>query len=338
MKRINIGLLGGGTVGANVLTLLHRRERLFNALGFQLNILPVVVRDLNKPRAHEHPNISFTDDASVLDNADVLIEMIGGTSKTLARVLPHLKSGKPLVTANKAMLSENWSELKQFAKDGQLYYEASVMAGTPVIGPLTGTLRSSNPLELHAILSGTCNYILTRMEAGASYEQALEEAQAKGYAEDPPTLDVSGTDAAHKLCVLARVTVDPDFAWESLEIRGIDDLPREKMQTALREGKRLKLVGSITPSGATWRARVRPVLLNPEHPLAQSAATRNCMIFAGDASGTVIMQGGGAGGMVTASAVVGDLIDHLAGVTGHEPRPEAAPVPNDYVPEEFEEL
>jgi homoserine dehydrogenase len=338
MKRVSIGLIGGGTVGANVLTLLHRRERLFNALGFELHLLPVVVRDLNKRRPHEHPNASFTTDASVLQDADVILEMIGGTDRTLERLLPHLNAGKPVITANKAMLAECWSELKSFAVNGQLYYEASVMAGTPVIGPLTGTLRSSNPLELHAILSGTCNYILTRMEAGVHYDDALQEAQAKGYAEDPPTLDVSGTDAAHKLCVLARVTVDPDFDWKKLEIKGIDDLNQEKVLEAVKQGKRVKLIGSITPDTQGWRARVRPVLLEADHPLAQSDSSRNAMVFNGDASGVVIVQGGGAGGLVTASAMVGDLIDHLAGVTGHEPRPEAAPIPAEHQAEEFEEI
>lgn len=338
MKRIAIGLIGGGTVGANVLSLLHRRERLFNALGYDLNLLPVVVRDLGKRRPHEHPNASFTTDAGVLEGADVIMEMIGGTDRTLERLLPHLGAGKPVITANKAMLAECWKDLRDFAVNGQLYYEASVMAGTPVIGPLTGTLRSSNPLELHAILSGTCNYILTRMEAGTRYEDALQEAQAKGYAEDPPTLDVSGTDAAHKLCVLARVTVDPDFDWHALEIKGIDDLDRDRVLEAVQQGQRVKLVGSITPESGGWRARVRPIVLPGDHPLAQSASSRNAMVFNGDASGTVIVQGGGAGGLVTASAMVGDLIDHLAGVTGHEPRPEAAPVLSDHQAEVFEEI
>ena len=338
VKRVSIGLIGGGTVGSSVLTLLHRRERILNALGFEPHLLPVLVRDASKPRAHEHPNATFTSDETVLQDADIIVEVIGGTTRTLERLLPHLQAGKPVITANKAMLAECWAPLKPFAVNGQLYYEASVMAGTPVIGPLTGTLRSSNPLELHAILSGTCNYILTRMESGVSYEAALTEAQARGYAEDPPTLDVSGTDAAHKLCVLARVTVDPDFLWGNVEIRGIDDLSQERVMDAVNNGKRVKLVGSITPDKKGWRARVRPVVLQADHPLAQSASSRNAMVFHGDASGVVIVQGGGAGGMVTASAIVGDLIDLLAGITGHEPRPEAAPVPADHQAEVFEEI
>jgi homoserine dehydrogenase len=338
VKQLRLGMIGGGTVGLSTLTLLWKRKALFEHMGYKLSIAPVLVRDPGKTRVHEFAGVTFTDNPSVLEDADVLFDMMGGTSKVLEFIEPHLKAGKPVVTANKAVLAERWDVLKPYAQNGQLYYESSVMAGTPVIGPLTGTLRSSDALELHAILSGTCNYILTRMESGASYESALNEAQELGYAEDPPTLDVGGFDAAHKLCVLARLTVDPDFKWESLEIKGIDGLSSERVLEAVQQGKRVKLVGSILPNGSSWRAVVRPVILEADHPLAQSASSRNAMVFTGDASGTVIIQGGGAGGLVTASAVVGDLIDHLAGVSGHKPRPDMTAVPVGYAHEQFEEI
>jgi homoserine dehydrogenase len=338
VKQLRLGMIGGGTVGLSTLTLLWKRKALFEHMGYNLSLAPVLVRDPGKTRVHEFEGVTFTDDPNVLEDADVLFDMMGGTGKVLEFIEPHLKAGKPVVTANKAVLAERWDVLKPYAQNGQLYYESSVMAGTPVIGPLTGTLRSSDALELHAILSGTCNYILTRMESGASYNDALNEAQELGYAEDPPTLDVGGFDAAHKLCVLARLTVDPDFKWESLEIKGIDGLSSERVLEAVQQGKRVKLVGSILPNGSHWRAVVRPVILEADHPLAQSASSRNAMVFTGDASGTVIIQGGGAGGLVTASAVVGDLIDHLAGVSGHKPRPDMTAVPVGYEYERFEEL
>jgi homoserine dehydrogenase len=338
VKQLRLGMIGGGTVGLSTLTLLWKRKALFEHMGYNLQIAPVLVRDPGKTRVQEYEGVTFTDDPSVLKDADVLFDMMGGTSKVLEFIEPHLRAGKPVVTANKAVLAERWDVLKPYAQNGQLYYESSVMAGTPVIGPLTGTLRSSDALELHAILSGTCNYILTRMESGANYNDALNEAQELGYAEDPPTLDVGGFDAAHKLCVLARLTVDPDFKWESLEIKGIDGLSSERVLEAVQQGKRVKLVGSILPNGSSWRAVVRPVILEADHPLAQSASSRNAMVFTGDASGTVIIQGGGAGGLVTASAVVGDLIDHLAGVSGHKPRPDMTAVPVGHKFEQFEEI
>jgi homoserine dehydrogenase len=343
VKQLRLGMIGGGTVGLSTLSLLWKRRDLFEHMGYALEIAPVLVRDPGKAREHGFPGVTFSDDSSVLEDTDVILGLMGGTTKVLEFIEPHLKAGKPVVTANKAVLAERWDVLKPYAQNGQLYYESSVMAGTPVIGPLTGTLRSSDALELHAILSGTCNYILTQMEAGASYESALVEAQELGYAENPPTLDVGGFDAAHKLCVLARLTVDPDFKWEALEIKGIDGLSSsnggsKRVLEAVQQGKRVKLVGSILPNGSHWRAVVRPVILEAEHPLAQSAASRNAMVFVGDASGTVIIQGGGAGGLVTASAVVGDLIDHLAGVSGHKPRPDMTAVPQDHTAEVFEEL
>jgi homoserine dehydrogenase len=338
MKRLTLGMIGGGTVGSNALSLLHKRKALFEHMGYDLQLAPILVRDPSKTRDFDYPNASFTDDPAALEPADIVLALMGGTTKVLEFILPHLKAGKPVVTANKAVLAERWEVLKPFSENGQLYFESSVMAGTPVIGPICGTLRSSETLELHAILSGTCNYILTRMEAGATYETALSEAQTLGYAEDPPTLDVGGIDAAHKLCVLARMTVDPDYKFEDLEVKGIDGLSSGRVLEAVSSGKRVKLVGSIVPNGAKWQAKVRPVILESDHPLALAASSRNTIIFNGDASGTVIIQGGGAGGMVTASAVIGDLIDHLAGVSGHKPRPELTKVPVEFKAEVFEEI
>jgi homoserine dehydrogenase len=338
MRRVRIGVIGSGTVGSSVLGLLQTRKSLFLSQGYKTKVLPVLVKNPNKTRAGVPEGTQFTDNPDTLEDADIIFETMGGTTTALELVLPHLQGGKILITANKAMLAECWDVLKPFMMAGQIYCEASVMAGTPVLGPLTGTLRSSNILELHAILSGTCNYILTRMEHGATYTAALLEAQDKGYAEDPPTLDVSGTDAAHKLCVLARITVDPDFAWDKVHIRGISGLDASRMLQAVRQGQRVKLVGSIYPENGIWQASVRPVVLDGEHPLAQSAASRNAMVYHGDASGIVILQGGGAGGLVTASAMVGDLIDHFAGVTGHQPSPEATKVPTNHQFEKFTEL
>jgi homoserine dehydrogenase len=338
MRQLSLGVIGGGTVGGSSVDLLWQRRSLFEHMGVDLKLAPILVRDPQKKRDLLHPTATFSNDPAVLDGCDVILALMGGTERVLDLIEPQLKAGKPVITANKAVLAERWDVLKPYAVAGQLYYESAVMAGTPVIGPLTGTLRSSQTLELHAILSGTCNYMLTRMESGANYDQALAEAQAKGYAEDPPTLDVAGIDAAHKLCVLARLTVDPDFAWERLEVRGIDHLHSDWVLAAVARGKRVKLVGSILAQDGVWRAMVRPVVLDAEHPLAQSHASRNAMVFHGDAAGVVILQGGGAGGLVTASAVIGDLIDHLAGVSGHQPSPDVSAVPADFLPDIFEEL
>ncbi|HWG84873.1 MAG TPA: homoserine dehydrogenase [Deinococcales bacterium] len=335
MKTIRLGLLGCGTVGAGFLTLLHRRRHLFEALGVHLELLPVLVRDPRRQREHEHPAVAFTSDPADLAGADALVEVMGGTDRPLELVLPALTAGKPVVTANKAMLAERWDHLRDHARAGRLYYEAAVMAGTPVVGPLSTTLRSSAPVALHALLSGTCGYIVGRMEGGADYHSALREAQALGYAEDPPTLDVGGWDAAHKLTVLARLTVDPQYQFGQVAVQGIEGLDGGLVRRAIAEGKRVKLVGSIVPEAGGWKAAVRPVLLPATHPLAQ-AGERACLLYRGDACGTVVLSGGGAGSLVTASAVLGDLLDLLSGRPGHLPAPAVAPLPASSVGEGFE--
>jgi homoserine dehydrogenase len=338
MKTLRLGILGGGTVGSNVLTLLHQRRDLIRALGVNLEIAPVLVKNAKKPRPTINPDATFTSDPAAVGEVDVLLELIGGTTTALELILPHLRAGKPVITANKALLAERWDVLKTFAQNGQIFFEAAVMAGTPVITSMTCTLRSSELFELHAILNGTCNYILSRMEEGAEYAEALEEAQSKGYAEDPPDLDVGGVDPAHKLCMLARLAVDADFPWDRLEMRGITELSGATVRGALEQGKRVKLVGSLIPQNGTWRATVRPVILDATHPLAASSASRNAIVLHGDACGTIVLQGGGAGGMVTASAIVGDLIAFMEGNQGHTPRATPAPARGDYTPEGFQEL
>jgi len=338
MRRLTVGILGGGTVGSGVLSLLHRHRDTLEAMGVELGLTPVLVRDPAKPRATEHPGARFTSDADELESADLLIEVMGGVDPALERILPALEAGQIVVTANKAVLAERWEVLRPFAERGQLFYEAAVMAGTPVIGPLATTLRSSGPLELHAVLSGTCNYILSRMEAGAGYGEALAEAQAKGYAEDPPTLDVGGFDAAHKLAVLARLAFDPAFPFSAVEVRGIEGLSSEAVLEAVGRGEQVKLVGSVVPDGPRWRAIVRPVVLDGAHPLATSHSSRNALLYSGDACGEVFFSGGGAGGLITASAVVGDLLAYLAGHPGHAPRLRAARPPLGYEPAALEEV
>ncbi len=326
MGRRKVGVIGAGTVGAAVLELLHERGILE---GSGLELLPVLVRDPAKQRSLTYP-LRFSDDPSLLAEADILIELMGGTERALTLVQPHLERGLPLITANKALLALCWDVLEPHLRDGQIYLEAAVMAGTPVIGPLCTTLRASRPLEVHAVLSGTCNYMLSRMESGVSYREALQEAQRRGYAEDPPTLDVGGLDAAHKLCLLARLSVDPGFAWERIEVRGIDSLEHlepGRLLDLYAQGKRVKLVASLVPEAGSWHARVRPLVLGKDHPLALGQTNQNTLVFRGDCCGEVIFQGPGAGALETASAVVGDLLALLADYPGHRPllKPVAVP-------------
>ncbi|ADV67109.1 homoserine dehydrogenase [Deinococcus maricopensis] len=318
MRSVNIGLLGCGTVGANVLTLLERRRPLLESVGVRVNVAGVLVRDASRPR-DVPPGTPLTADPAFLNECAVVIEAMGGIDGPLALLRPFLASGRSVITANKALLAERWDELRGYALAGELYYEASVMAGTPIIGPMSTVLRASEFRRLQAVLNGTCNYILTQMEGGRSYQEALAEAQALGYAEDPPTLDVGGFDTAHKLAVLARFCADGDFPYSAIRVRGIEQVTLDDVQDALRNGERIKLVAELRRTPGGWDASVEPRRLPGTHALCTSGASRNAMVFEGEECGELFFAGGGAGGMVTASAMMGDLLDYLIGFPGHVP-------------------
>lgn len=313
-------MLGGGTVGAGVLRLLRERENRLAALGTRFHLRGVLVRDVVKPRDVPE-GTPITTNPDFLQGCDVIVELMGGVDRPLELILPHLQAGKPVVTANKAMLAERWDVLRPFVEAGLVHYEAAVMAGTPVLTPLATVLRGSRVTHLQAILNGTCNFILSRMEQGGSYDDALKEAQRLGYAEEDPTLDVGGFDAAHKLTVLARLVGDPGFKFEDVAVTGIDTLTLDDVRAAAEHGERVKLVGEFVRQGETWRASVAPRRLPAEHPLCSAGASRNALWLTGEGCGELFFSGGGAGGLVTASAVVGDLFSVVSNVPGQRPLP-----------------
>ncbi|WP_261663656.1 homoserine dehydrogenase [Deinococcus sp. Marseille-Q6407] len=320
VREITLGLLGCGSVGTAVLQLLERRRPVFEEMGVRIRVAGVLVRDAGRPR-DVPAGTPLTEDPAFLNECSAVLEMMGGTRRPLELLRPYLQSGRPVITANKALLAECWDELRPYALAGQLYYEASVMAGTPVIGPMSTVLRASTFQSLQAVLNGTCNFILTQMEAGLPYAEALAQAQALGYAEDPPTLDVGGFDSAHKLAVLARFCIGGDFDYQQIEVQGIEALTPEMMQAAAGRGERYKLVAELRRGGAGegWHARVAPQALPADHALCTAGASRNAMVYEGEECGPLFFAGGGAGGMVTASAIVGDLLDWLIGFPGHVP-------------------
>ncbi|CAN5892307.1 homoserine dehydrogenase [soil metagenome] len=324
---MNIGLLGAGTVGMAVTRLLAGRD------DVDASLAKVLVRDTGRARDPIPANLLTTDPDEVMDAAEVLIEVMGGTGLAGDLTVAALGRGKRVVTANKAVLAERWDELEPFLRQGKLYFEAAVMAGTPVIGPLTGAFRGSRPVELHAVLNGTCSYILGELEKGTRFDDALAEAQRLGYAEADPTLDIGGFDAAHKLNVLARLVFDPEVSWDSVKATttGIERLTPETMQKALELGGRVLLLGSVYPEDGAWKTTVRPVFLPNVHPLASAASGRNALYFRGDAVGEILITGAGAGGLPTASGVFADLIAALDGRPGPSPLKRAGPVSSERV-------
>lgn len=321
-----VAILGGGTVGGQLVSLLQKREEA------RVRISGVLVRDVTSERSFDGWRDLVTDDPAVVSDADVVVEVMGGTELAADLSLAALERGARLVTANKAALAERWEEYLPYMREGRVFFEAAVMAGTPVIGPLTWALRGSDPVSLHAVLNGTCNVVLAAMDEGADYHEALADAQRAGYAEADPTLDVEGLDAAHKLTLLTRLAFDPAARWSAVAAatQGISSLKADTLAAARAEGRRVRLVGSVEHVDGVWRASVRPVELPEGHPLLGEGPT-NALLFTGEQSGQVVVRGPGAGGASTASGVLGDLLAALDGQRGPAPLAEAAPAPRGVV-------
>ncbi|RIH85274.1 Homoserine dehydrogenase [Meiothermus luteus] len=326
MKTVRVALLGAGTVGQAWVGLLPQHQDRLAALGVRLELVRVLVREAQKSRPGIPPQLLTTDPEGFLDGVEVLVEVAGGTGRVGDLVLEALSRGLPVITANKALLAERWRELRPYAERGRLYYEASVMAGTPVLGALQ-SLWGNQARELHGIVNGTCSYLIRRMEEGASYKEAFEEAGRLGYLEADPRLDVGGIDAAHKICVLGRLTVDPALEWAQVlkRTRGIEHLTPQALAEARQAGQAIRLVASLYPEDGAWVAAVRPVRLPLEHPLVLLGSGRNALVYRGEPIGTLYFAGAGAGGAVTASAVMDDLYRWLSGAPGHRPIPQIVP-------------
>ena len=332
---VRVGLLGAGTVGSALMGLASRRRD----SGFQVS--QVLVQDLKKSRpASVAKELLTLDPDEVVSNSDILVDVMGGVGLATKLTLRFLESGKTVVTANKAALAERWSDFIPHFAEGRIHFEAAVMAGTPVVGPLWQVLRSSQPLELHAILNGTCNYIVGQLEAGISYPEALAEAQRLGFAEADPTLDVGAYDTAHKLCLLARLGFSPELSWESVksDTRGINHLTPMIIREVMEQGGRVRLVGSVVPRDESWRLCVRPVILPEADPLISASGSKYGVLFRGDPVGEVLISGPGAGGGPTASAVLADIEAVVQGRSGPKQPTFAASVPRDYSFEDLVEL
>lgn len=320
-NKTRVALIGGGTVGSAVVGQLRSVP--------SAELIGVLVRDPSLPRTFSDHARLVTTDPGFLHDADIVIEVAGGTGAAADLALAALARGQSVVTANKAALAERWSEYAPYLSAGRLYLESAVMAGVPVIGAVACGLRGAGAVSAHAVLNGTCNVILAGMEAGQEYSTALKEAQDLGFAEADPALDVGGIDSAHKLSILLRLGFDPDASWDRVagSVRGITELSKEAVAAEVRAGRAVRLVGSITWDGdAGWSATVRPVSLPRSHPLVATGPT-NALLFRGSAVAEVLLKGPGAGGGSTAGGVMADVLAALAGRPGPAPltQPVAAP-------------
>lgn len=319
-------MIGGGTVGSGVFHALQRNGDLMaSRLGVKVSLRKVAVKAFDEPRPYPIPErLMATDWQSVVHdpNVDMVTELVGGTTLARTMVLTALKLGKPVITANKALLSAHGEELfDTAAKHGtNLYYEASVCGGIPIIKALREGFVGNRITHLYGIVNGTCNYILTRMKLeGAEFGEVLKDAQTHGYAEAEPSLDIDGHDAKHKIGILASLAhgfwVDP----KDIYVEGIRGITRADIQFANQLGYTVKLLGIIKstaaePSRAARQVRriqvsVYPTLIPNRHVLANVNDVFNAVFVRGDIVGDTLFYGRGAGKDATASAVLSDLAD-----------------------------
>ena len=322
-RLIRIGVLGHGTVGSAFVRLVERQSGVIAARsGIQLRITRIAVRDIAKHTNSQRADVKldsrlFCPDATSVVNdpdIDLVVELMGGVEDSRVLILKALKNGKPVVTANKALLASHGAELFLAADDAgiDLLFEAAVCGGIPLIRPLRESLRGEPIRRVLGIVNGTTNYIFTKMsEDGASYPDALAEAQLLGYAEADATADVEGLDAAAKIAIIASIAFGCNVVADDVYTEGITKVTAADIAIAQRLGYGVKLLAIAESDQLSGRVsvRVHPAMVPKHHPLATVRDSFNAVVVDGEASGSLMFYGRGAGGDPTASSVLGDVID-----------------------------
>ncbi|GAB2920083.1 homoserine dehydrogenase [Nonomuraea fastidiosa] len=331
MKPLKVALLGCGVVGSQVIRLMHEQAAdLAARVGAPLELAGVAVRRLGRKRDVEIDPALLTTDAESLvtrDDIDIVVEVIGGIEPARSLIVSALSKGKSVVTANKALLAEDGATLHEAARagNGDLYFEASVAGAIPLLRPLRESLAGDHVKRVLGIVNGTTNYILDKMDStGASFTDALEEAQTLGYAEADPTADVEGFDAAAKAAILASLAFHSRVRAEQVHREGITEITATDVASAKAMGYVIKLLAICARSddGRSFGVRVHPAMIPRTHPLAGVREAYNAVFVEAESAGQLMFYGKGAGGAPTASAVLGDLVavgrNRLAGTRGPE--------------------
>jgi homoserine dehydrogenase len=329
MQQVNLGMIGGGTVGSGVFHALELNGALMSSrIGVKVNVRKIAVKAFDEPRPYDIPRSLMTLDWQEVVNdprVDVVTELVGGTGIARTMILAALKRGKPVITANKALLSEHGEELFATARKfgTNLYYEASVCGGIPIIKSLREGFVGNRITHLYGIVNGTCNYILTRMKLeGADFDAVLKDAQKQGYAETPPDLDIDGWDSQHKIGILASLAHGFWVDHRTIHVEGIRNITALDIQFANELGYTIKLLGIIKKvgdekskakgrkaAGSRVQVSVYPTLVPNTHVLASVNHVFNAVFVRGDVVGDTLFYGRGAGKDATASAVMSDLAD-----------------------------
>ncbi|WP_417209498.1 homoserine dehydrogenase [Antarctobacter sp.] len=319
---LRLGIAGLGTVGTGVVKILRQKAALLTErAGRAIEISAVSARTRDKDRGVSLASYAWEDDPVALatrDDVDVFVELMGGSDgPAKAAVEAALKAGKDVVTANKAMLAHHGQALAELAEStgAVLRFEAAVAGGIPVIKALTEGLAGNEIERVMGVMNGTCNYILTRMEdGGLSYDAAFAEADALGYLEADPQLDVGGIDAGHKLSLLSSIAFGTQVAFDAVELEGIGSVTIEDIRQAADMGFRIKLLGVARMTGRGLEQSMAPCLVPANSPLGQLQGGTNMVVIEGDQVGQIVLRGAGAGEGPTASAVMGDVMDIARGL------------------------
>lgn len=320
-ETLKVGVAGLGTVGASVLRLLAKHgDQIARRTGRSVSVTAVSARDRNKDRGFDVSGFEwFTDPVEMAEKGDidVFVELIGGDSGPAEdSVRAALARGIHVVTANKALLARHGVALAEIAEANGacLNYEAAVAGGIPIVKTLRESMSGNGISRVYGILNGTCNYILTRMEAeGISFEDCLSDAQRLGYAEADPTFDIEGNDTAHKLAILTSLAFGTRIASDDIYLEGITSITTADIQAADELGYRIKLLGVAQQTETGIEQRVHPTMVPKNSAIAQVDGVLNAVAVDGDFVGEIVLAGPGAGGDATASAVVADVADVARG-------------------------
>lgn len=314
-EKISVGLLGLGVVGSGVINLIKdHQEELVHQLGCGVDVKRVLVRDIQKARnADVDPSILTTNLDEVMNDPeiDVLVEVMGGVEETRKTLLQAFANGKHVITANKDLIAVHGPELQKAAQDNNcdLYYEASVGGGIPLLRGITDGLVSDRIQQVMGIVNGTTNYILTKMDKeGMSYDKALQQAKDLGFAEADPTADVEGLDAARKMVILARLAFLTDVDLDDVTVSGISNVSLADLKYGKKLGYVMKLIGFATFRNHQVEVSVQPTFLAKSHPLAGVDNEFNAVYVNAEALGETMFYGPGAGSLPTATAVVSDVV------------------------------
>ena len=303
----SVAVLGAGNIGSAV----FKRLQELDSEIVDVNLTKVLVSDITKDRSI-NKGLLTEDIKDIIDDKsiDLVIEVLGGVEPGKEYIKSLLTNGKAVITANKDIIADCGNELVQLAQENNacLYFEAAVAAGIPVLKPLIESLRGEDLHRVTGIINGTSNYILTSMEEGSTYEDALSTAQELGYAEPDPTNDVEGIDAMYKAMILSLICFGATPNKDIVHTEGISTITKEDFDWASRLSKTIKLVALIDNEGGAFNARVHPVLIDIKHPLASIRGALNAVVVEGENINQLVFSGPGAGAAPTASAIIGDVL------------------------------